>query len=119
MGAASGVASLRYCRECIRVLVISQATISVDKNISQFPHVTGLWNLEEEETQQSHRDTRKGRGGGVRGQETRNSERILYLPPVPEVPLGSRVPTEGVTCFLSAPRGLRGQEASFHCQAGA
>lgn len=72
MGAASGVASLRYCRECIRVRIISQATISVDKNMSQFPRVTGLRNLEEEETQQSQTDTRKGRGVGEdRRQETR------------------------------------------------
>ena len=116
MGAASGVASLRYCRECIRVPVTSQAAISVDKNMSQFPRVTGLWNLEEETTQ-PHRHMDRKRGGG--GQETRNSERILYLPPVPEGPLGSCAPTGGVKGFLSAPRGLRGQEASFHCQAGA
>lgn len=118
MGAASRVASLRYCRECIKVPVTSQAAISVDKNMSQFPRVTGLWKLEEEETTQPHRHTdRKREWGG--GQETRNSERILYLPPVPEGPLGSRAPTGGVKGFLSAPRGLRGQEASFHCQAGA
>lgn len=31
LGAASGVASLRYCRECIRVRIISQATISCSR----------------------------------------------------------------------------------------
>lgn len=47
----------------IRVPVTSQAAISVDKNMSQFPRVSGLWNLEEEETIQPHRHTDRRVGG--------------------------------------------------------
>ena len=97
---------------------LSGHDLSVDKNINQFPCITGLWKLEERETQQSNTDTRKG---GEGGQETINSERILYLTPVPGVPLGSRVPTGGLKCFLRVRRGLKGlkgREASFHCWAG-